>query len=301
MRRGVAIAISLLILIVFSAQAAYSQDVNRALIVINQDGTIDVFLTLYMDASSDLVASIDLPVPPIPGSISVSPVDVVIQPLPNNTLAILKPRGISRVDINYIGSINVSEGIIRTVITYPQWADNLTIRIHRNIALVSIPVNVSSFSIFGEYVIVGLTKGSRWDLEYTVARAAEGGSSLGAVSGAVGTSTAAQSLSAAPMFSPILWIIIAAVGIGVLGTSLIIFMRRSRDEGPPYLDSVDREILKIIEKLGEASARDIMSYTNLPRTTLYRRLNKMISMGIIGTRAKGGITYYYILKKPEQQ
>ncbi len=291
-RRAISIAITILLLAMFSA-TAYSQDVSRALIVINSDGTIDVFLTIYMDASSELVASIDLPVKPIPGSVSVSPVDVIAQPLPNDTLAILKPRGVSKIDISYIGSINVSGGIIGAVITYPQWADNVTIRIHRNIALVSVPTNITTINIFGEYVIVGLAKGSRWDLEYTVAQPPT------TPTGGTVPATTAQEIATAPAFAPPILMIVAIAGAGALAAVVIIFMRRSRREEPGYLDSTDREILRTIEKLGEASARDIMSYTNLPRTTLYRRLNKMISLGIIGTKAKGGITYYYMLKKPD--
>ncbi|HWQ16587.1 MAG TPA: winged helix-turn-helix transcriptional regulator [Sulfolobales archaeon] len=273
--------------------------------MISGDGTIDAFLTIYMDPSSDSITSIDLPIQPIPGSISVSPVDVVIQPLPNNTIAILKPRGISKIDISYIGSINVSDGIIMASIKYPQWADNLTIRVHRNIVLISVPTNITSFSIFGEYVIIGLAKGSRWDLEYTVAQSTPGtvSSVETPVTGGTRAVTATQITAPAasvPILAAPLLLVGLIVGAGLIA-SLIIFIRRHRSEGPEYLDSTDREILRVIEKLGEASARDIMSHTNLPKTTLYRRLNKMISMGIIGTRAKSGITYYYILRKPEQQ
>lgn len=273
--------------------------------MISGDGTIDVFLTIYMDPSSDSITSIDLPIQPISGSISVAPVDVVIQPLPNNTIAILKPRGISKIDISYIGSINVSEGIIRTSIKYPQWADNLTIRVHRNIVLISVPTNITSFSIFGEYVIIGLAKGSRWDLEYTLAQITTGAipSVETPAAGVTQTTTATQSIAPAtpaPVFESPLLLAGVIVGAG-LAISLLILIRRRKGEGPEYLDSTDKEILRVIEKLGEASARDIMSHTNLPKTTLYRRLNKMISMGIIGTKAKSGITYYYILRKPEQQ
>ncbi|MEM2202926.1 MAG: winged helix-turn-helix domain-containing protein [Sulfolobales archaeon] len=296
---------SLLMLLAFFTLIVYSQEANRVLIVISGDGTIDVFLTIYMDPSSDSITSIDLPIQPISGSISVAPVDVVIQPLPNNTIAILKPRGISKIDISYIGSINVSEGIIRTSIKYPQWADNLTIRVHRNIVLISVPTNITSFSIFGEYVIIGLAKGSRWDLEYTLAQITTGAipSVETPAAGVTQTTTATQSIAPAtpaPVFESPLLLAGVIVGAG-LAISLLILIRRRKGEGPEYLDSTDKEILRVIEKLGEASARDIMSHTNLPKTTLYRRLNKMISMGIIGTKAKSGITYYYILRKPEQQ
>lgn len=303
LRRILLVAVSLLMLALLFTPTISSQEINRALIVINHDGTIDVFLTIYMDPFSNVITSMELPVQPLPGSISASPADIVIQPLPNNTLAILKPQGVSRIDISYTGSISVSEGIIRTSIKYPQWADNLTIRVSRNIALISVPANITSFNIFGEYVIVGLAKGTRWDLEYTLAQTPSGiGAGTGTpVTGGMLTTATQGTALASPVFVPPIWIIAAVAGAGALTASLLILTRRSRGRGPEYLDSTDREILRVIEKLGEASARDIMSYTNLPKTTLYRRLSKMISMGIIGTKAKSGITYYYILKSPDQQ
>ena len=298
MKRILSVAMPLLMLMTLFTPTVYSQETNRVLIVISGDGTIDVFLTIYMDPSSDSIASIDLPIQPIPSSISVSPVDVVIQPLPNNTIAILKPRGISKIDISYIGSISVSEGIIRASIKYPQWADNLTIRVHRNIVLISVPTNITSFSVFGEYVIIGLANGSRWDLEYTLAQTTPG--TVPSVETPTIGGTQTITATPTPIFTSPLLLVGVIVGAG-LAAFLLILIRRRKGEGPEYLDSTDKEILRVIEKLGEASARDIMSHTNLPKTTLYRRLNKMISMGIIGTRAKSGITYYYILRKPEQQ
>lgn len=286
--------ISLIIALIpalFGCLYTYAQEPPRVLVDIGGDGVVQVYITIYGDQSRDEIISIDLPVNPIPGSINVSPPDVIPQMLPNNSLAILKPAGVSRIDVGYIGYINASAGILSTYIRYPSWAGNVSVRIHRNVIPITIPENISGFKIFGDYIIIDLQRNTTWNLEYILAPQIET---------ATQPQPALQGEAREQETQRLLVMGIIAVAIAGGGTaSYFLFRRRGRKKISEYLDSTDREIIKAIEKLGEATAKDIMDITNLPRTTLYRRLNKLVDLGIIGAKAKSGVTYYYIIRKPD--
>ncbi|MEM1610090.1 MAG: winged helix-turn-helix domain-containing protein [Sulfolobales archaeon] len=277
----------------FSLSTLYSQEGSRVLVVVGGDGVVDVAITLYPSQPGEEIIYIDLPVKPLPGSIVVSPIDVIPQLLSNDTLALLKPSGVQRIDISYVASISVSGGVLSTLIKYPQWVGNLTVRIHRNVIPITMPDNISSIRTFGDYVIIEMARNTTWNLQYVLAPQQI-------------TSTSAPPIQQQgvqpPQQNPQMWALLPlAAGVAAAGAAgaaaYAIIARRRRGDISEYLDNVDKEILSIVEKLGEATARDIMDATRLPKTTLYRRLNKMIKMGIIGTRAKGGVTYYYIIKK----
>jgi uncharacterized membrane protein len=275
-----------LLAILSSLSILYSQETSRVLVVVGGDGVVEVAITLYPSQSGEEIIYIDLPVKPIPGSIVVSPIDVVPQLLSNDTLALLKPAGVQRIDISYVASISISGGVLSTLIKYPQWAGNLTVRIHRNVIPITIPDNISSIRTFGDYVIIEMARNTMWNLQYVLAP---------------------QQITSRPtpptqQQNPQIWALLPlASGVAVAGVAgaaaYFIITRRRTGDVLEYLDNIDKEIFGVIEKMGEATARDIMDATRLPKTTLYRRLNKMIKMGMIGARARGGVTYYYVIKK----
>ncbi len=158
-----------LLAILSSLSILYSQETSRVLVVVGGDGVVEVAIILYPSQSGEEIIYIDLPVKPIPGSIVVSPIDVVPQLLSNDTLALLKPAGVQRIDISYVASISISGGVLSTLIKYPQWAGNLTVRIHRNVIPITIPDNISSIRTFGDYVIIEMARNTMWNLQYVLA------------------------------------------------------------------------------------------------------------------------------------
>jgi uncharacterized membrane protein len=282
-----------LLAILSSLSILYSQETSRVLVVVGGDGVVEVAITLYPSQSGEEIIYIDLPVKPIPGSIVVSPIDVVPQLLSNDTLALLKPAGVQRIDISYVASISISGGVLSTLIKYPQWAGNLTVRIHRNVIPITIPDNISSIRTFGDYVIIEMARNTMWNLQYVLAPQQ--------ITSPPTPPTQQQAVQPQQQ-NPQIWALLPlASGVAVAGVAgaaaYFIITRRRMGDVLEYLDNIDKEILGVIEKMGEATARDIMDATRLPKTTLYRRLNKMIKMGIIGARARGGVTYYYVIKK----
>ncbi|MGC9071213.1 MAG: helix-turn-helix transcriptional regulator [Acidilobus sp.] len=96
------------------------------------------------------------------------------------------------------------------------------------------------------------------------------------------------------VMSAILPMVIVAVVIIAGAGAAIAFMKRGGGAGPPTeLDDRDRSILSAIGRLGgEATASQIMNETQIPKTPLYRRLDKLVKMGYLEEGIKGGLKVY---------
>ncbi len=98
-------------------------------------------------------------------------------------------------------------------------------------------------------------------------------------------------------------IIIVAIMVVVGGSSFTYLYFRNRrkesfqEEIEMQVDDRDRIILEVIRKKGECTANDIMNETGIPKTPLYRRLRKLVDMGLIDYRDRGGHRYFRIKKE----
>jgi len=62
------------------------------------------------------------------------------------------------------------------------------------------------------------------------------------------------------------------------------------------LDERDKTILNLLKDYGELTAKDIMNISGIPKTPLYRRLNRLREAKLIEAVKKGGIVYYRLRK-----
>lgn len=96
-------------------------------------------------------------------------------------------------------------------------------------------------------------------------------------------------------------IIILVVIIAGLSSVTYLYVRNKRKESVQEIemqvDDRDRIILEVIRKKGECTANDIMNETRIPKTPLYRRLRKLVDMGLIDYRDRGGHRYFRIKKE----
>ena len=95
--------------------------------------------------------------------------------------------------------------------------------------------------------------------------------------------------------SALTYVIAGVIVIVVIVAALILLMRRRGSQaGPPAeLDDRDGAILSAIARLGgEATASQLLSETNIPKTPLYRRLDKLVRMGLLEEVSKGGVKVY---------
>ena len=91
---------------------------------------------------------------------------------------------------------------------------------------------------------------------------------------------------------PLYITIILLLGLG----SYILYKKlRGRSSIPielTYLDERDEQILEVLSKEGELTARELMEKTGIPKTPLYRRLRRLVKQGYIKQRSVSGVTYY---------
>jgi uncharacterized membrane protein len=92
------------------------------------------------------------------------------------------------------------------------------------------------------------------------------------------------------------YVVLVAVAVGVVGVLAYYLRSRSNKLDTSGLDDRDKAILEAIRKLGGvATASQIMSETGIPKTPLYRRINKLVKMGFI--EEVGDKNKRFILKK----
>jgi len=92
--------------------------------------------------------------------------------------------------------------------------------------------------------------------------------------------------------------------LGVLLIALLYLYRRK--SGNPIeveilegdIDDRDKMILEVL-KGGMKTAQQIMDETGIPKSPLYRRLNKLEKMGYIASTRKSGVKYFYLKKRFE--
>ncbi len=95
------------------------------------------------------------------------------------------------------------------------------------------------------------------------------------------------------------WPLIIIAVIIILAVAIYFLSRGSRskreaDDIYKSLDSRDNKILTTLSKYGELTARELIDRTKIPKTPLYRRLRKLIDLGLIESVSRAGVVYYRI-------
>lgn len=100
-----------------------------------------------------------------------------------------------------------------------------------------------------------------------------------------------------------LWPILAIVLIGVAAaaiTLLTLKKRRGASAGAlvevetEALDERDKHIIETLRTRGELTASEIMRITGIPKTPLYRKLEKLEKLGLITSTLKAGVKVYRV-------
>ncbi|ESQ24599.1 MAG: IclR helix-turn-helix domain [uncultured Acidilobus sp. OSP8] len=89
-------------------------------------------------------------------------------------------------------------------------------------------------------------------------------------------------------------IVVAIIVVGAAAGAAAAVLRRRGGAGPAEaLDDRDRAILSAISRLGgEATASQVMNETNIPKSPLYRRLDKLVRLGYLEEVMKGNTKVY---------
>jgi len=106
--------------------------------------------------------------------------------------------------------------------------------------------------------------------------------------------TTTTSVKPTPLTSYFIPIVMAIVVVGAVAGAAAAVLRRRGGAGPvEALDDRDRAILSAISRLGgEATASQVMNETNIPKSPLYRRLDKLVRLGYLEEVMKGNTKVY---------
>ncbi len=84
----------------------------------------------------------------------------------------------------------------------------------------------------------------------------------------------------------------APIALGASALVGIALLRRRSRRLPIALDDIDRRIIEALQRYGEMTARDLIDRLGIPKSTLYRRLNKLRELGLVEARVVRGVTVY---------
>ena len=108
---------------------------------------------------------------------------------------------------------------------------------------------------------------------------------------------------------PIALVVVLATVVVALAYFLFRRGRRASEEGsapkPPEepevslagLDERDRMIVEYIREHGRATASELLEKLRIPKTPLYRKLNKLVKAGILKYEVRGGVRYYVLAEE----
>ncbi len=106
--------------------------------------------------------------------------------------------------------------------------------------------------------------------------------------------------------APTTWLLLALGTLALLAIAGALLLRAQRMASrlagvaivEEVLDERDRLILETLKNMGEATAPTIQKATGIPKTPLYRKLEKLEKLGLVESEWRGGVKVYKV--KPEK-
>jgi uncharacterized membrane protein len=104
----------------------------------------------------------------------------------------------------------------------------------------------------------------------------------------------------APTATPTTWLLLALGALALLAAAGALLLRARRGVSRPVevatveeaLDERDRLMLDALESAGEATAPALQKATGIPKTPLYRKLEKLERLGLVESEWRGGVKVY---------
>jgi DNA-binding transcriptional ArsR family regulator len=108
----------------------------------------------------------------------------------------------------------------------------------------------------------------------------------------------------APATTPTTWLLLALGALALLAVAGALLLRARRGASrlvevatvEEVLDERDRLILETLKNAGEATAPALQKATGIPKTPLYRKLEKLEKLGLVESEWRGGAKVYKISK-----
>lgn len=300
------------------ALAALATGLATAYLVSSQE-VVDAVATIYVDGTVEFKLLISPP--PEPGEFSVELVGtpyyiearqggVEVPVSVNGSVCTITSYGTDPIVLTYYtADLTSKQGDMWELTLSNPWPVKLVLSDY--ILPVGLPDNVS-FTLVNDTPAVILPPGN-YTIKYFIVP--EIPATTTTTAGATATTTATQGTSQPPERQP--WFAgvlpIAAIG-GVAAVAAVLaylFLRRGSGGGvqsPPEvtapteepevalagLDERDRMIVEYIREHGRATASELLENLKIPKTPLYRKLNKLVKAGILRYEVRGGVRYYVL-------
>ena len=252
----------------------YSYTLNQALLIVNIDGTVSI---IYTVKNVNPEENITIPLLGKPIYIEAYS-DGVPQPLQiqDNTVKIIMPAS-SELSIKYVTSDLTNK-------TGEEWTLNYDSQWNSGVILPSdaiiLEVNPQNFDvdIVNNSVILLFPPG-KVSIKYIFIPSAP-------------TQPPSNNL---PTISQnwLILLLLIILGIGFVLAIRHLHLRRKKPIiDKEALDERDSQIIKALETSGKLTAKEIMEKTGIPKTPLYRRLNRLVKQGYIEKKTISGVTYF---------
>ena len=310
MRNGlVALVLVALIAPFILSHVVYSEEVVDAVATIYVDGTVEFRLLISP--------------PPEPGEVSIELVGtpyyiearqggVEVPVSVNGTTCTVTAYGTDPIVLTYYtADLTSKEGEMWELRLSNPWTLKLVLSDY--ILPVGLPENVS-FTLVNDTPAVILPPGNYTIKYFIVPEIPTTTAPIPTQTGTTGTVTTTPSPPPGrqPWSAGILPIALIVALVIIVAVLAYLFFRRGRSAGegaqtprPPEepevalagLDERDRMIVEYIREHGKATASELLENLRIPKTPLYRKLNKLVKAGILKYEVRGGVRYYLLAEE----
>ena len=275
------------------AWAQVEAEILSIVITLSPEGSVEVEISAKVSEGLNLVS---LPAEPIPATILVEVDGETVPPLYEDGTLYVASRGPGEAEITYLALTRAVDGSLEFTVK-PQM--EVELRVNKGVILLSLPQGITSSTVEDGVVVIRFTGEST--IRFTVAEAVEppGGTPRQetptpgdeAPAGDGNGGVAAPEQAGEGDGIPLALLIAAPIGAAAALYIALKYMRRGRSSlasveaevlQPEELDSTDREIIEALENMGgEALQSELQRKLGLPKSTLWRRLRRLESMGYI--------------------
>ena len=312
-----ALLIIALVILSLSPLTTHSQEVVDAIATIYVDGTVEFRLLISP--------------PQVPGEVSVELIGtpyyveaeqggVEVPVSVNGTTCTITSYGTDPIVLTYYtADLTSKQGDMWELRLSTPWTVKLVLSDY--ILPAGLPENVS-FTLVNDTPAVILPPGN-YTIRYFIIPEIPTTTTTPATTqtGTTGTSTTATTSASPPperqpWFAGVLPIasVAALAAVAAVLSYFILRHRRAGGEGPQParrveepevmlagLDERDRMIVDYIREHGKATASELLENLRIPKTPLYRKLNKLVKAGILKYEVRGGVRYYVLAGESESR
>ncbi|BAN90539.1 helix-turn-helix transcriptional regulator [Aeropyrum camini] len=300
--RAAVLLILVLAGILIASHTALAQEeagITDVEVTIRSDGVAEA--RVWAEAGPGL-ASIQLPTPPILATILVTTADGgSIPPIVEGNTLIVPLEEKTLLEITYLVDTRASDGVFSFDVTPP--GVPVTLVVEQGIILLGLPSGITSYDKKDSTLEIVFSEPST--ISFVPAEYATNTAAVGGGAGTNNTPTEAEAREGWGLL-PVIVAIILGVILLAGGAAFYVYRRGSGGNNVEAvvttLDSTDKLILDTLKSSGGTSEQPaLLRATGLPKSTLWRRLKRLESLGYVRIIRKGKTNVVELVKHYEDE